>query len=282
MYYIMSVYIYITIALLVLIGTLVGAYFYFKDSEESEEETEEVEVDFEKEFATCKTEKEASITASKLLQEKIDEKEKEILAEKERCEKAVEEGVSTETQAKADLQEKIDAATKELDVVKAELQKHVALAEIRKNLASCSYKVTEDGRLVIHDKDGKEVWSTPKPTTGTGPFKLVAQDDGNLVIYDKDNKAVWGSGTIQYSGNRKAPYKLVLEEDCRLVLVGSDNIGVWRSPQPVSPAMENTPVVAAEPVVEKFSQLMLKLASPPGNTQLAYSSFKEISTQPVL
>lgn len=246
----MSTLILIIVVVLVLIGAGVGAYFYL--NQKTDEETEEVEVDFEAQFAACKTKEEALLTASKLLQEKIDEKEKELA-----------EGVLTETQVKADLQ-----------AVKAELEKHLALAEIKKNLASCSYKLTEGGRLVIHNKDGKEVWSTPAPEGAVvAPFTLAAQDDGNLVIYDKNMKAVWASGTIQYSGNRKAPYSLVLEDDCRLVLVGSDDIAIWRSPQPVSPAMEDTPVATAEPVVEGFSQrLFLKLKPAPTQAGLSYSA----------
>lgn len=55
-------------------------------------------------------------------------------------------------------------------------------------------KMGTDGRLVLKNAAGTELWATP--TAGNPDAKAVVQSDGNVVILSKDGTRLWQSGTF--------------------------------------------------------------------------------------
>jgi hypothetical protein len=58
-----------------------------------------------------------------------------------------------------------------------------------------TFKVQNDGNLVVYDKKGTPQWASDTWKKGSPPYSFIMQDDRNLVLYDKSGTPTWASGT---------------------------------------------------------------------------------------
>ena len=88
--------------------------------------------------------------------------------------------------------------------------------------------ISSNGVLQAQDEGGSFYWTSPSKS-GTAPFALAAQTDGRLVLYDKNLKEVWGvpidgNGTIV---NKLEDYYAMVNVDSEMVFAHDATKGVY-------------------------------------------------------
>ncbi|MDT8716167.1 C40 family peptidase [Clostridium sp. 19966] len=89
-----------------------------------------------------------------------------------------------------------------------------------------TFHIEPSGKLVIYDKNRKEVWtSNNNSTTDFVDNRLSMQKDGNLVLYGRNWDALWQSQT---NGTQNALLSMKLSNEGYLCIIADDKI-IWDS-----------------------------------------------------